>query len=1266
MGPITRATFAFFMVAPLAACADRAPGPVAFDDALPEPEPREGTSIEASSPSAQSIAVTELTLGERLAAERAIAEASPEYRPIDVEAGWELRHPSGMRATVTRGSTRFELSGRYVELRATEVGRGAGSGPDVIPLVPATPSLVGLVVELERARGIREWWRSLPSGIEHGVTIDERPPGDGELVVRVAVSGARAEPVSDAVVSLRSEEGARLADYRDLYVVDHRGAELPARMAVVDGTIEIRVDDAEAEFPVVIDPYTSVTEAVLPVGGGVMPLERPISIALTAAGDRLLVGGNGDSARVYVRSGTSWALEQILSGSMVTAGDRYGAGVAISGDGARAVVGAPYDDTPAGADAGSAYVFVRSGSVWTEEARLVPSLPAAGDQFGQGVAISADGSRIAVGAPRADVSGTPDAGRVFELVRSGTTWASGGTLTMASPRASDCFGYSVDLDDTATRLIGGAPTCLGATTTNTGRVAILVRSGTSWSVEHTVSPFPATRRCYGTDVSISGDGLVAIAGNRSYYYTGVSSCEASAPLPLARTGVAWSQGSLPNPCGGATGHVPAVSGTGALIGTAGVFGYGIYVRTGTTAWTYDSCVSAPVGSVASGAISSDGARGALSYNDSVYVYRLGAPNGTACTVGDQCASGFCTDGVCCESACGGGASNDCQACSSSLTGIMSGLCRGLSSGVAPSVVCRPVAGPCDVQEVCTAGVLTCPATDIFLGGATTCRLSTGICDPAEVCNGTSASCPGDAFASAGVECRASTGVCDPAEVCSGSSGVCPTNQFAAAGTTCNPSSGVCDPAEVCTGSSGTCPPNVFSGPSLTCRPAAGLCDAPEVCSGSSPSCPPDGLLSSGTLCRAVAGACDLGDVCNGISAACLDTVRPGGTTCRPSMGACDVAELCDGISGACPGDTLSPVGTVCRAAMGACDLPESCAGGPACPADGYQLAGTVCRASVGTCDVAETCPGGGPLCPPDAFATPGTLCNGFLTGPCDTADTCDGMSAACPPLYLSGVECRPSAGACDTAEVCSGSSASCPSDSVLAAGIECGGASGVRCSTPGTCDGTNPACPGAMLLPAGTLCNEADPSNPCDIDDVCSGTSDACPSLWAPAGTVCAAAGSDACAAPDVCTGTSADCQPTALSGVVCRVASGACDVEETCNGVSEACPPDAVLAAGVTCRGSTVCSPEAVCDGVATSCAAETVMCDAGAPPDGGARDGGVRRDGAAPPPHDAAGSDGGDVPIATGCACRASGRAPSEHRGLRLLAIAFLLGVGVRRRRR
>ena len=94
------------------------------------------------------------------------------------------------------------------------------------------------------------------------------------------------------------------------------------------------------------------------------------------------------SAYVFVRSGTTWTEQQKLLASDGAAGDHFGSSVSVSGD--TVVVGAPGDDTPGGVDAGSAYVFVRSGTTWTEQQKLLAPDGAADDDFGISVSVSGD------------------------------------------------------------------------------------------------------------------------------------------------------------------------------------------------------------------------------------------------------------------------------------------------------------------------------------------------------------------------------------------------------------------------------------------------------------------------------------------------------------------------------------------------------------------------------------------------------------------------------------------------------------------------------------------------------------------------------------------------------------------------------------------------------------------------------------------------------------------------------------------------------------
>lgn len=440
--------------------------------------------------------------------------------------------------------------------------------------------------------------------------------------------------------------------------------------------------------------------------------------------------------------------------------------------------------------------------------------------------------------------------------------------------------------------------------------------------------------------------------------------------------------------------------------------------------------------------------------------------GTACAAAAECATGFCVDGVCCASACGGGAAGDCQACSVAAGAAVDGVCGPVAAGA----VCRPSAGPCDVAEACDGASLACPA-DAFATAATVCRPAAGVCDVAETCSGTSAACPADVLQPGGAVCRPVAGPCDEVDVCNGTSAACPSDFVKPWGTLCAAAQ-ACASASYCDGTYKSCPTAALAPASVVCRGPADLCEGPARCTGWSGGCPANPPLAAGTTCRAAAGACDVAEACDGTSHACPADAFMGSTTvCRASAGACDPAERCDGASAACPADARSPAGTVCRLAAGACDVEERCDGtSAACPIDAFEPPTTVCRAAAGACDVAERCTGLDPACPVDALADAGTICRP-AAGDCDVGESCTGFSVDCPgdALRAAGAVCRPAAGPCDVAEACTGASAACPADAVAAAGTVCRPASGA-CDAAETCDGTAVACAVDAPAPDGTAC----------------------------------------------------------------------------------------------------------------------------------------------------------------------------------------------------
>jgi len=170
--------------------------------------------------------------------------------------------------------------------------------------------------------------------------------------------------------------------------------------------------------------------------------------AVAVDGDTLVVGAQWDddkgtdsgSAYVFTRTGATWTQQAKLLAADGAAYDDFGTAVAIDGD--TVVVGA-YKDDDKGADSGSAYVFTRTGGTWAQQSKLVPADGEVYDEFGYAVAINAN--TIVVGAHKDDDK-RDASGSAYVFVRTGGTWTQQAKLTAADGAAGDRFGYAVAID----------------------------------------------------------------------------------------------------------------------------------------------------------------------------------------------------------------------------------------------------------------------------------------------------------------------------------------------------------------------------------------------------------------------------------------------------------------------------------------------------------------------------------------------------------------------------------------------------------------------------------------------------------------------------------------------------------------------------------------------------------------------------------------------------------------------------------------------------
>jgi hypothetical protein len=228
-------------------------------------------------------------------------------------------------------------------------------------------------------------------------------------------------------------------------------------------------------------------------------------------GDTALIGSYNDndsgnysgSAYVFTRNGTTWTQQAKILASDGAEEDNFGFYVSLSGD--TALIGAPYDDDNE-ADSGSAYVFTRSsGSIWTEQQKLLASDGAAQDFFAGCLSLDGDTALIAAHSDD-DLGGF--SGSAYVFIRNGTTWTQQQKLLASDGEEQDVFGTSVYLDsDTA--LIGA----IGDDDNNdwSGAAYVFTRTNTTWTQEAKLKPSNGViDQFFG--VSVSLDGNTALIG----------------------------------------------------------------------------------------------------------------------------------------------------------------------------------------------------------------------------------------------------------------------------------------------------------------------------------------------------------------------------------------------------------------------------------------------------------------------------------------------------------------------------------------------------------------------------------------------------------------------------------------------------------------------------------------------------------------------------------------------------------------------------------
>ena len=287
------------------------------------------------------------------------------------------------------------------------------------------------------------------------------------------------------------------------------------------------------------------------------------------------------AAYVFVRDGTNWTLQAYLKASNTDIGDRFGSSVAVSGN--TIVVGAPgeasqytgvnaYQFSNVGDDFGAAYVFVRSGTNWSQQAYIKASHYPPWDfesypyYFGDSVAVSGDTVVIGAIGDASNATGVnggqggasaPRSGAAYVFARSGTTWSQQAYLKASNTGAGDRFGSSVAVSSN-TVVVGAAWEDSSATGVNgnqndnsaadSGAAYVFVRSGATWRQQAYLKASNTEAFDLFSSVAISGDTVVVGAYWEDSNATGVngnqvnnSATDSGAAYVFVRNGTNWIQ-----------------------------------------------------------------------------------------------------------------------------------------------------------------------------------------------------------------------------------------------------------------------------------------------------------------------------------------------------------------------------------------------------------------------------------------------------------------------------------------------------------------------------------------------------------------------------------------------------------------------------------------------------------------------------------------------------------------------------------------------------
>ena len=392
------------------------------------------------------------------------------YHAAAICTGYRMKNPrSGLQATFTREGVRVE-SGKAswgMELAAF------GTSGKLQPVTAVTPQANKNRVEYRRG-ALTEWYVNGPAGLEQGFTIARVPVGsaNGTLELALRLTGNLTASVDAAKTGLILKGRQTSLRYSGLEAKDAKGHKLRSWLEVRNGQLLVQVAAAGATYPLVVDPYIQVAKLVA-----------------------------SDGAKY----------------------DNLGYAISMSADGSTMVAGVPNATVGSNGYQGAVYVFTKSGSGWTQAAKLVASDGTQYDGLGSSVAISEDGSTVVAAAPYATVNSNQYEGAVYVFVKPPSGWsdttdfAAKLTVSVGNGRMNDYLANALSVG-------GDSSTVAAAALYSYGSVYVFVKQGDSWTNENesanlVPSDGSMNNPVLSYSVGVSEHGSTVAAGTDPYYDT---------------------------------------------------------------------------------------------------------------------------------------------------------------------------------------------------------------------------------------------------------------------------------------------------------------------------------------------------------------------------------------------------------------------------------------------------------------------------------------------------------------------------------------------------------------------------------------------------------------------------------------------------------------------------------------------------------------------------------------------------------------------------